>query len=632
MPLIAPASRRHPRVRALFAALYLLLTAGAFTMIYPFLLLLAGTSKSQVDEHEFRVVPTFLHDDTALYRKQIEALCNENLAACRVAYDREIASFGALEPPPPAPPALLEAWRDFLGSTALPATAWTIGHWKSPVSKTIPARQREFKRQLSRAHGGRLDEVNRALGTEFPHWSAFDVEAENFLSRRDPWLATPMQLAAREFKRTVPVEERVAFRLEAYFRQEYLKPLHGRDIAAYNRVHGTAYPRFEDIPLPDRAPSAPAARAEWEEFTRSLLNPLWIQPAPAARAAYADFLLARYGSLAALNRAHGTAYPEAEAITPPPPETAGLAASDWETFLAGWTDPDTGRVHRADLDHLRLVGVESLFRDFLRGRFASLAAFNQATGLAVADWESVHPPQAELHAEGLARARADVRREFCLRGFLHVFDYLFLHGRALVNTAWYCALSVGLALLVNPLAAYALSRFRLRNRYGILFFLLLTMAFPPMVSQIPVFLQLRDLGLLNSFAALLLPHLAHGYSIFLLKGFFDSLPREVYESAELDGAGEWTLFWHLTLAMSKPILAVVALTAFTTAYGNFMFALLLCQDTRMWTLMVWIFKLQQESGDAVVYASLLVAAVPTFVLFVICQRIILRGMVVPMEK
>jgi multiple sugar transport system permease protein len=168
--------------------------------------------------------------------------------------------------------------------------------------------------------------------------------------------------------------------------------------------------------------------------------------------------------------------------------------------------------------------------------------------------------------------------------------------------------------------------------YKVLLFLLLTMAFPPMVTQIPVFLMLRQLGLLNTFTALLLPGLANGYSIFLLKGFFDSLGQELYESAQIDGAGEWVMFWHITMALSKPILAVIALNAFTAAYSNFMFALLICQDPGMWTLMVWLYRLNGGSGAGVIYASLIIAAIPTLLVFVFCQNIIMRGIVVPVEK
>jgi multiple sugar transport system permease protein len=86
------------------------------------------------------------------------------------------------------------------------------------------------------------------------------------------------------------------------------------------------------------------------------------------------------------------------------------------------------------------------------------------------------------------------------------------------------------------------------------------------------------------------------------------------------------------MSLARPILSVVALNAFVAAYSNFMFALLICQDEKMWTLMVWLYQLQQRSGPAVLYASLIIAAVPTFAVFMLCQRVILRGIVVPVEK
>ena len=139
-------------------------------------------------------------------------------------------------------------------------------------------------------------------------------------------------------------------------------------------------------------------------------------------------------------------------------------------------------------------------------------------------------------------------------------------------------------------------------------------------------------SLLNTYAALVLPGMANGFFIFLLKGFFDSLPKELYEAAEIDGAGEWTKFWLLTMNLSKPVLAVIALGAFTGAYSAFMMALIIIPDQRMWTIMVWIYQLQSQSHQAVVYASLVIAALPTFVVFVVCQNVIMRGIVVPTEK
>jgi ABC-type glycerol-3-phosphate transport system permease component len=159
-----------------------------------------------------------------------------------------------------------------------------------------------------------------------------------------------------------------------------------------------------------------------------------------------------------------------------------------------------------------------------------------------------------------------------------------------------------------------------------------TMAFPAEITMIPSFLLLKHLNLLNTFWALVLPGAANGFSIFLLKGFFDSLPRELYESAEIDGAGEWTKFWVITMSLSKPILAVLALGAFTIAYSEFMMALVIIPDQKMWTMMVWIFQLQQISHASIVYASLVIAAIPTLLIFLFCQDLIMRGIIVPTEK
>ena len=126
--------------------------------------------------------------------------------------------------------------------------------------------------------------------------------------------------------------------------------------------------------------------------------------------------------------------------------------------------------------------------------------------------------------------------------------------------------------------------------------------------------------------------MASGYSIFLLKGFFDSMPKELYEAADIDGASEWTKFWMLTMNLSKPILAVIALGAFTNAYSAFMMALIVIPDQKMWTIMVWIFQLQSQAHQSVVYASLVIASIPTFIIFVLCQNVIMRGIVVPSEK
>ena len=293
-----------------------------------------------------------------------------------------------------------------------------------------------------------------------------------------------------------------------------------------------------------------------------------------------------------------------------PADATPLAQQDWRDFTANTLSP---------------LWVKNDVLDTPETRWRRFLAAKGISG-------DVPMPQFAYHAQLFREHKAEIRHELLIRNFRTVLDYILFHGRGIANTAVYCTLAVLLALIVNPLAAYALSRFRPSAGPQILLFLMLTMAFPHMVTQIPVFVLLRQFGLLNTFAALLLPGMASGYSIFLLKGFFDSLPRDLYESAQLDGAGEWTLFWQITMRLSTPILSVIALQAFSVAYANFMYALLICQDPKMWTLMVWLYQLQQRSGPGVLQASLLLAALPTLAVFLACQRVLLRGIVVPVEK
>ena len=158
------------------------------------------------------------------------------------------------------------------------------------------------------------------------------------------------------------------------------------------------------------------------------------------------------------------------------------------------------------------------------------------------------------------------------------------------------------------------------------------MAFPAMVTLIPTFILLRNLHLLNTFAALLLPVAANGYLIFLLKGFFDHLPRELFEAASLDGAGELRQFFQLALPLSKPILAVVALSAFSHAYVTFLYALVVCPREDMWILSVWLYQWQGTVTTSAVFASVLCSSVPMLLMFMFTQKIIMRGLAVPSEK
>ena len=311
--------------------------------------------------------------------------------------------------------------------------------------------------------------------------------------------------------------------------------------------------------------------------------------------------------------------------------TSFLAEMHLPVANADWTPPVDDEKY----------GLWCRFKDFYRKRMVERCDYVCRTMPVVVDGAGAKEGKERIR-DGLRKALAvqfveHGRRDFLLGAFANyrlVAQYLFVRGRAFVNTVLLVVLSVLASLLVNPLAAYALSRFRVSGTEKIILFLLATMAVPAAVTAIPGFILIRDLGLLNTLAALVLPTVASGMSIFILKGFFDALPRELYEAAAIDGAGEWTVFTRITLPMTTPILAVNALNHFVAAYNSWEWAFLVCQKESQWTVAVWMYQMSREmSGQPwCVMAGFVIVSIPTALVFLLCQKVILRGIVLPSMK
>ena len=688
MSIISTIGRKSLKVRCLIWSIYLVLTLGALTMIYPFWLMISGTGKSTTDVAELKLIPAYLVDDAAYYRKTVASLFNEYVVQAQNLYNRPIHDFRKLELPiyckncaelqklqndiadgkiadnqlaaanakvkaltPKEKPCagcvkylavtknICKEWEDFLSRKDFPFYYYMVGHSHSSISNnTRPENFRNYKDGLFEEFDGNLAAMNDAKGTEFATWNSLMVNESPYALRRA--IPNPTVKYNEEwymFKSKAPKHHRIYVTASGDFKGSFLYPQYSKDVANFNKAHKTSYKSYDDVRLTRRFPANGTAkeRDDWEFYVREILNLFWVRVDASLDGSYREYLKTKYGTIASLNKVYRTSYKSFAQLKLPteiPSPYHGAMVSDYGEYLKGWVDPVSKKQFKAPVKNIYLCSVEFLFRDFLKDKFKTVAAMNKALGTDYKSFDTVDTPQWEYQYGKIMADKKHQRWEFMTRNFKTVFAYIALQGRGVINTVIYCILAVLCALTFNPLAAYALSRFQLPSTYKILLFLMLTMAFPQMVTQIPNFLMMRELGLLNTFGALVLPGLANGYSIFLLKGFFDSLPKELYESAMLDGASETRIFLQITMSLSKPILAVIALNAFTHAYSNFMMALLICQDQNMWTLMPWLYQLQQSSCQAVIYSSLIIASIPTFLIFMLCQNVIMRGIVVPVEK
>ena len=187
---------------------------------------------------------------------------------------------------------------------------------------------------------------------------------------------------------------------------------------------------------------------------------------------------------------------------------------------------------------------------------------------------------------------------------------------------------MGLVLAVP--AAYAFSRFRFSGREGSMFAFLLVQMFPGIIIIVPYFMVMKSLGLLNTSLGLILAYsvTALPLCVWMLKGFFDTVPRELEEAALLDGCNQFQVFWRVVLPLSLPAVAVTALFSFLAAWNEYLLALTFNTSNDMYTLPVGLASLISSTGQAwgdFAAASLLVS-IPVVILFIVFQKFLIQGL------
>ncbi len=185
-------------------------------------------------------------------------------------------------------------------------------------------------------------------------------------------------------------------------------------------------------------------------------------------------------------------------------------------------------------------------------------------------------------------------------------------------------------VIISAMAAYPLSKHDMPFRRQIFGMIILALMFAPQVTQIPQYLVISRMGLMNSYIALIIPYLAAPVGLFLMKQFLDQIPNALLEAAKIDGAGEWRTFWTVVMPMLKPAWATLALFSFISAWNDPWSAAVYTTSEQMKTLPL---ALQTISGGVgvvarvgTVAAAALLMIVPTIVVFIITQRMVLETM------
>lgn len=193
------------------------------------------------------------------------------------------------------------------------------------------------------------------------------------------------------------------------------------------------------------------------------------------------------------------------------------------------------------------------------------------------------------------------------------------------------AAAVGHTLLVLAItspAAYAFARLKFPGQNILFFLLLATLMIPGDTRLIPNYLVLRDLKLLGSIAALILPGAANVFGVFLLRQFFMSIPVELEEAAIIDGASRFGVFWRIILPLSTPALTALAIFVFQANWNDFLWPLVVTSQVEQRTLPVGLSILQGAYGNqqrGLVLAAAIFSTIPVMIMYLIFQRQIIKG-------
>jgi multiple sugar transport system permease protein len=200
--------------------------------------------------------------------------------------------------------------------------------------------------------------------------------------------------------------------------------------------------------------------------------------------------------------------------------------------------------------------------------------------------------------------------------------------RYLANSLLLAAAVTLLSLVLNTMAGYAFAKLAFAGRERIFKLLIAALVIPGQVAMMPLFLMLKEMGLVNSYGGIVVPAMAGIFGIYLVRQYARTIPDELIEAARVDGAGELRIFFTVVVPLLRPVLASLAVFTFLGSWNDFMWPLIVLTDEELQTLPVALASLSREhvQDNELMMAGSVVTVVPVLVLFLLLQRHYIQGL------
>jgi multiple sugar transport system permease protein len=206
--------------------------------------------------------------------------------------------------------------------------------------------------------------------------------------------------------------------------------------------------------------------------------------------------------------------------------------------------------------------------------------------------------------------------------------------RSLLNSLLLAGAVTAGSLLLNTMAGYAFAKLKFAGRERLFKTLLAALVIPGQVAMMPLFLLLKQMGLVNTYGGVIVPALAGIFGIFLVRQYARTIPDELIEAARVDGAGEFRIFASVIVPLLGPILASLAIFTFLGCWNEFMWPLIVLTDSKLQTLPVALASLSQEhvQDNELMMAGSVVTVLPVLALFLVLQKHYINGLLLGSVK